>query len=377
MNIAICGAGPVGMVLALELARRGVTGVRLLDARTVEQAVGDPRSVALSWGSRQLLDQIGAWPFLSPSSATAIHEIHVSRAGRFGRSLMDRSEHGVEALGYVARYGDVVDVLARACVRAGIDAMRPARVAGIDETPEGVVLRLDDGRAVAADVAVQAEGGVFGAQGDKAHSRDYGQTAVIARVSASRPLPHRAFERFTSEGPLALLPQAGADGHHYALVWCVRPGHAAALLALDDAAFLAALGQAFGERVGSFTATSPRSAYPLGLTTDARATARTVAIGNAAQTLHPVAGQGLNLGLRDAAVLARLLAQGDSVTAIARFGAAREQDRGLTVGLTDTMARVFAGSGPLQSLLGLSLGALDAVGPARRALASVMMFGRR
>jgi 2-octaprenyl-6-methoxyphenol hydroxylase len=343
MNIAICGAGPVGMVLALELARRGVTGVRLLDARTVEQAVGDPRSVALSWGSRQLLDQIG----------------------------------GVEALGYVARYGDVVDVLARACVRAGIDAMRPARVAGIDESMEGVVLRLDDGRTVAADVAVQAEGGVFGAQGDKAHSRDYGQTAVIARVSASRLLPHRAFERFTSEGPLALLPQAGADGHHYALVWCVRPDHAAALLALDDAAFLAALGQAFGERVGSFTATSPRSAYPLGLTTDARATARTVAIGNAAQTLHPVAGQGLNLGLRDAAVLARLLAQGDAATAIARFGAAREQDRGLTVGLTDTMARVFAGTGPLQSLLGLSLGALDAVGPARKALASVMMFGRR
>jgi len=373
MSIAICGAGPVGMVLALELARRGVAGISLLDARTVEQAVADPRSVALSWGSRQLLGEVNAWPL----PATAIHAIHVSRAGQFGRSLMDRSEHGVEALGYVARYGDVVDVLAKACVRAGIDVMRPARVAGIDESPDGVVLRLDDGRTVAADVAVQAEGGVFGAQGDKAHSRDYGQTAVIARVSASRPLPHRAFERFTGEGPLALLPQAGADGHHYALVWCVRPERAAALLAMDDAAFLAALGQAFGERVGSFTKTSQRIAYPLGLTTDARATARTVAIGNAAQTLHPVAGQGLNLGLRDAAVLARLLAQGDAVAAIARFGAAREQDRGLTVGLTDTMARVFAGAGPLQSLLGLSLGALDAVGPARKALASVMMFGRR
>ena len=373
MSIAICGAGPVGMVLALELARRGVAGISLLDARTVDQAVADPRSVALSWGSRQLLGEVNAWPL----PATAIHAIHVSRAGQFGRSLMDRSEHGVEALGYVARYGDVVDVLAKACVRAGIDVMRPARVAGIDESPDGVVLRLDDGRTVAADVAVQAEGGVFGAQGDKAHSRDYGQTAVIARVSASRPLPHRAFERFTGEGPLALLPQAGADGHHYALVWCVRPERAAALLAMDDAAFLAALGQAFGERVGSFTKTSQRIAYPLGLTTDARATARTVAIGNAAQTLHPVAGQGLNLGLRDAAVLARLLAQGDAVAAIARFGAAREQDRGLTVGLTDTMARVFAGAGPLQSLLGLSLGALDAVGPARKALASVMMFGRR
>lgn len=361
------------MMLALLLARRGVTGITLLDARSVEQAVADPRSVALSWGSRQLLGDVGVWPI----PATAIHTIHVSRAGQFGRSLMDRSEHGVDALGYVARYGDVVDGLAQACVRAGIDVMRPARVAGIDETADGVVLRLDDGRNVTADVAVQAEGGVFGAQGDKAQSREYGQTAVIARVSASRPLAHRAFERFTSEGPLALLPQAGADGHQYALVWCVRPERAAQLLALDDAPFLAALGRAFGERVGSFTKASKRTSYPLGLTTDARSTARTVAIGNAAQTLHPVAGQGLNLGLRDAAVLARLLAQDDVVDAIAGFNAARAQDRGLTVGLTDAMARVFAGTGPLQSLLGVSLGVLDAVAPARKALASVMMFGRR
>ena len=290
---------------------------------------------------------------------------------------MDRGEHGVEALGYVARYGDVVAALARACVRPGIDVMRPARVTAIDEEADGVALRLDDGRTVLAAVAVQAEGGVFGAQGDKAHSRDYGQTAVIARVSSSRPLPHRAFERFTQEGPLALLPQAGADGHQYALVWCVRPERAVALLALDDAAFLAALGQAFGERVGTFIKASTRTSYPLGLTLDARSTARTVAIGNAAQTLHPVAGQGLNLGLRDAAVLARLLAQGDFVAAIAGFGEVRSNDRDMTVGLTDAMARVFAGTGPLQSLLGLSLGALDAVGPARKALASVMMFGRR
>jgi 2-octaprenyl-6-methoxyphenol hydroxylase len=373
-TVAICGAGPVGMTLALMLARRGVAGadITLLDARTVEQAVADPRSVALSWGSRQMLDDAGAWPLSSP--ATAIHTIHVSRAGQFGRSLMDRAEHDVDALGYVARYGDVVDALARACVRAGIDVRRPARVVAIDEDAAGVVLHLDDGRTVAASVAVQAEGGTFGAQGNKAHSRDYGQSAVIARVSASRPVAHRAFERFTSEGPLALLPQAGLDHHQYALVWCARPERAQELLALGDVAFLAALGRAFGERLGVFTGVSKRTSYPLGLTTDARSTARTVAIGNAAQTLHPVAGQGLNLGLRDAAVLARMLAQGESLEG---FDAMRSGDRGLTVGLTDAMARVFAGTGPVQSLLGLSLGVLDAVGPARRALASVMMFGRR
>ena len=375
VDVAICGAGPVGLALAGFLVRRGIAGARiaLIDGKSLGQAITDPRSIALSWGSAQLLQEVGAWPL----AATPIHEIHVSRRGQLGRSLMQREDHDVPALGYVTRYGELVAALSNACEQAGVSVMRPARVSGIDETPEGVVLRLDDGRTVAASVAVQAEGGVFGAQGDKAHSRDYGQTAVIARVSASRPLAHRAFERFTSQGPLALLPQAGADGHQYALVWCVRPERAAELLALDDAAFLAALGQAFGARVGSFTRASKRTSYALGLTTDARATARTVAIGNAAQTLHPVAGQGLNLGLRDAAVLARLLAQGDAVDAIARFGAEREQDRGLTVGLTDAMARVFAGTGPLQSLLGLSLGALDAVGPARKALASVMMFGRR
>jgi 2-octaprenyl-6-methoxyphenol hydroxylase len=145
------------------------------------------------------------------------------------------------------------------------------------------------------------------------------------------------------------------------------------LLALDEAEFLAQLGEAFGTRVGRFTRTSARVAYPLGLNADARATARTVAIGNAAQTLHPVAGQGLNLGLRDAAVLARLIAQGRA----GDFTRTRQADRGLTVGLTDAMARAFAAEGPAQVLLGLSLGLIDAVGPARGLLAELMMYGRR
>ncbi|MEJ7804931.1 MAG: FAD-dependent monooxygenase, partial [Telluria sp.] len=224
---------------------------------------------------------------------------------------------------------------------------------------------------------VQAEGGVFGAQDTKAVTRDYQQTAVIARVAASAPIAHRAYERFTDEGPLALLPQEGEDGQQYALVWCVRPETADALLALDDGAFLARLGQAFGTRLGRFTATGARATYPLGLNAGSGGSARSVAIGNAAQTLHPVAGQGLNLGLRDAAVLARLLAQEATPAALARFGAARSADRKLVVGLTDAMARAFAGAGPAQALLGLSLGLLDTVAPARTLLAELMMFGRR
>lgn len=375
VDVAICGAGPVGLALAAFLVRRGVAGKRiaLVDGKSLGQAISDPRSIALSWGSVGLLQEVGAWPL----AATPIHEIHVSRRGQLGRSLMDRREHDVPALGYVTRYGAVVDALARGCDAAGVEVLRPARVQALEERAEGALLTLDDGRALRAQVAVQAEGGIFGEQEGRARSRDYEQTAIIARVSAALPIPHRAFERFTDEGPLALLPEDGADGHQYALVWCVRPERAPDILALGDAGFLAQLGDAFGSRLGAFTAVSPRVAFPLGLNAEPRATVRTVAIGNAAQTLHPVAGQGLNLGLRDAAVLARQLARSVDSAALGRFLEERDQDRRLTIGLTDTMARAFTGTGPLQSLLGLGLATLDLAKPARMLLADLMMFGRR
>jgi 2-octaprenyl-6-methoxyphenol hydroxylase len=379
IDVAICGAGPVGLALAAFLAQRGIEGKRiaLIDARALGQAISDPRSIALAWGSRQLLEEIQAWSL----PATPIHSIHVSRRGHLGRSLMDRDEHKLDALGYVARYGDVVDALSRAVERAGIETIRPARVATLEESGEHVTLVLDDGRTLTAQVVVGAEGGVFGAQEDKARIgtrlRDYGQSAVIARVTASNPIPHRAFERFTDEGPLALLPQDGADGHGYALVWCARPERAELLQAMDEERFRAELGEAFGARLGRFTKVSARFAYPLGLNAEPRATTRTVAIGNAAQTLHPVAGQGLNLGLRDAAVLARLLARCAGPEGIGRFIGERAQDRQATIALTDAMARAFVGSGPLQSVLGLGLATLDAVKPARTLLAELMMYGRR
>ncbi|WP_373886634.1 UbiH/UbiF/VisC/COQ6 family ubiquinone biosynthesis hydroxylase [Duganella sp. BJB480] len=371
-DIAICGAGPAGMALAALLARRGTPAQRiaLIDAKTLEQASNDPRSIALSWGSRQILEEIGAWP----AAATAIHQIHVSRRGQFGRSLIDRDEHKLPALGYVLRYGDLVTALGAVCQRAGIATLRPARVEAVDENADAVALTIaGTPAAVTAAIVVQAEGGLFSDQESKAQHRDYRQTAIIAQVRSSRPIAHRAYERFTEQGPLALLPQ----GEEYSLVWCVRPETAVRLQALDDASFLAELGAAFGERLGTFTRSSPRLAFPLGLNADPRSTARTVAIGNAAQTLHPVAGQGLNLGLRDVAVLARLLAQGANPTMLAQFTELRRQDRNTTVRLTDTMARIFANDSPAQALLGLSLAAIDMVGPARGVLAELMMYGRR
>ncbi|MGJ9420095.1 FAD-dependent monooxygenase [Massilia sp. CMS3.1] len=375
VDVAICGAGPVGLALAALLVRRGIAPSRiaLIDARALGQSISDPRSIALAWGSRMLLEEVGAWPL----PATPIHTIHVSRRGAFGRSLLDRAEHKLDALGYVTRYGDVVDALARVVERAGVQVIRPARVATLDESSDHVALMLDDGRTITAQVAVGAEGGVFGQQEDKRQTRDYGQSAVIARVSASTPIAHRAFERFTDEGPLALLPQDGADGFQYALVWCVKPERAEALQAMEEQRFLHELGEAFGGRLGRFVKVSARLAYPLGLNAQPHATTRTVAIGNAAQTLHPVAGQGLNLGLRDAAVLARLLARCPGPEGVSRFLGERAQDRQLTIALTDAMARAFVGGGPLQSVLGLGLAALDAVKPARTLLGEMMMYGRR
>jgi 2-octaprenyl-6-methoxyphenol hydroxylase len=374
-DVAICGAGPAGMALAALLAKRGTPAARiaLIDAKTLAQASKDPRSIALSWGSRQILEEVGAWPV----AATAIHEIHVSRRGQFGRSLITRDEHKLPALGYVLRYGDLVTALGAVCERAGIATLRPARVEALDELADQVALTVggDAGepRELRAAVVVQAEGGLFSDQESKAQSRDYQQTAIIAQVRGSRAIEHRAFERFTEQGPLALLPQ----GEEYSLVWCVRPETAARLQTLDDTSFLRELGTAFGERVGRFTHATPRLAFPLGLNADPRSTARTVAIGNAAQTLHPVAGQGLNLGLRDATVLARLLAQGATPAMLSQFTTLRAQDRGATVRLTDTMARIFANDSPAQALLGLSLAAIDMVAPARGVLAELMMYGRR
>jgi 2-octaprenyl-6-methoxyphenol hydroxylase len=372
-DIAIGGAGPVGLALATLLAARGMATSRiaLIDARELDRAAMDPRSLALSWGSRQILEDIVAWP----KEVHPIQQIHVSRRGHFGRTLIENRDVGVPALGYVSRYGAVVTALAAAAERAGVRTMRPVQIAGAEELADRVVLTLGDGRTLHAGLLVQAEGGLYSDRQGKPISRDYNQTAVICHVTVSEPQPLRAFERFTDEGPLALLPQD--DG--YALVWCLRPARAQLTAALPEASFLAQLQAAFGQRLGRFLSASPRLTYPLGLNAGTRSGARTVAIGNAAQTLHPVAGQGLNLGLRDAAVLARMLASAPEPDTLRRFEAARRPDRGLTIGLTDTMARLFADTpaGVGQSLLGLSLGLLDAVAPARRLLAEQMMFGRR
>ncbi|MES2025999.1 MAG: UbiH/UbiF/VisC/COQ6 family ubiquinone biosynthesis hydroxylase [Pseudomonadota bacterium] len=373
-DIAICGAGPVGLALAALLVKYGKQADRiaLIDAKIIAQSAQDPRSIALSYGSQQILERIGAWPI----AATAIHQIHVSRRGHFGRTLIDRAEYNLPALGHVTRYGSIVSALNALAGATTIKMIRPQSVSSITENDGIVSLNFAEHAPLSAQLVIQAEGGIYNEQTKKTLHRDYDQIAIVAHIDVSAAISHRAFERFTDEGPLALLPQD--DG--YALVWCVRPKTAEHLLALPDAAFLQELGRAFGTRLGNFTACSKRNSFPLGLNAKPDTSERMIAIGNAAQTLHPVAGQGLNLGLRDAAVLAQLLSTHAIPDALNKFAEKRRTDRNTTIHLTDIMARIFADNSRgliSQTLLGISLGMVDAIQPAKQFLAEQMMFGRR
>jgi 2-octaprenyl-6-methoxyphenol hydroxylase len=373
-DITIVGAGPVGMSLAALLLQLGVSSERILliDAKPESASLQDPRSLALAAGSKQILDALQSWP----SHATSITQIHVSRRGSFGRTLIKSDDYALPALGYVCRYGDVIASLLSTLQHHGVDILRPVSIKDMQEFDSHITLTLDDDSTINTTCLIQAEGGVFGSQPTQPLYRDYQQSAIVTHVHCSAPIAGRAYERFTSEGPFALLPQ----DEGYALVWCARPETVTHLLNLSDAEFLLACQKTFGDRLGQFTKTAARISYVLGLNAHPASTARSVAIGNAAQTLHPVAGQGLNLGLRDAAVLARFLARDCTPTSLSQFIQSRKHDRKLTIHLTDVMARVFASSPDhswTQTLLGLGLGGIDAIKPVKKHLAEQMMFGWR
>ncbi|WP_296652188.1 UbiH/UbiF/VisC/COQ6 family ubiquinone biosynthesis hydroxylase [Paraburkholderia sp.] len=406
-DVTIVGAGPVGMALAGWLTRRSATSalkVALIDAREPEDSIGDPRAIAISQGSRTLLESL-AWPH----DASTIERIHVSQRGHFGRTLIDRHDYRLPALGYVARYGAIVQSLAQAVRATPVHWLHQTKALEPAVDHDGVTLPIlcaGVERRVRTRVLVNAEGGLFRppseravlgdpdagatavkeaaaqAKGETKQQRDYGQTALVGVVTVSAPQPHVAWERFTHEGPIALLPMGGVRNADYALVWCCSPDESARRTQLSDADFLAELGATFGARMGRFTRIHGRASFPLGLNaldTLVTGQGRIAAVGNAAQTLHPVAGQGLNLGLRDAHALAVSLAEyGASPLALATFSRQRAFDRRMTIGATDTLARIFTVDfGPLAALRGLALTALEFVPPVKAALARQMMFGQR
>jgi 2-octaprenyl-6-methoxyphenol hydroxylase len=397
-DITVLGAGPVGSTLALLLARHAPDPRRIVLCRTETKSPAaeapekrDLRVLALNHGSRVLLEDLGVWP----QGGAEIHSIHVSQRGRLGRTRITREEFGVPALGTVVGYESLRRALDAAVEASGVTL----RVAAANEaatlrrqSAEEVEFAQGNTRWTSA-LAVQAEGGTFDDADAERRAlrhlrRSYDQHAVIATVRAERPRPQVAWERFTREGPLALLPHPGdgqPDPARLSLVWCCTPERADTLLAATDEQFAQALHETFGDRLGKLTPIGARGRFPLGVSLRRELVdGRAVAIGNAAQTLHPVAGQGLNLGLRDAARLAQALTpwlrrpDDDPAAILAAFARARLPDRWLTTGLTDLLPRVFAtGFAPIEHLCGLALLGLDTIQAARAPLASQLMQGRR
>ncbi len=365
VDVAIAGGGPVGCALALALS-----GSTVSVARIAGEADFPDRPIALSYGSRVILERLGAWTSVR---SNPIQTIHVSQQG-FGRTVMRCSDYGLPALGYVTAYSELVAQLARR-TPASAQSLKHWKSAANE-----VVLRLSCGENKAgmrARLLVLADGG----QNRRTrHVRDYRQQAIVAEVTAELPRSGVAWERFTAEGPLALLPLE--DRH--SLVWSVRPASAAELLGLSDSDFLARLRKIFGGRLGNFTSVGPRSTFPLSLRYGRVVpAARVLAIGNAAQALHPVAGQGLNLGLRDAWELAQMLldAAKEDIGAsrfLARYARSRSFDRYAGIGFTDFLVKIFSNSlAPLALARGAGLAALDSLPPARRFLVRRMIFGTR
>ena len=398
MRLAVIGAGPAGLALALRAARvLPEAQVTLFDARSVEHDVGrDPRTLALSLGSVQLLRRLDAWP---EHAAQSILEVHVSQAPPTlalpvgePEVRIRAADEGVPMLGAVLRYGTLVAPLQQAWL--ALAAAQPQRLHTRFGTPVGALkaldaaegggVEVDAGIAERFDLAVVAEGGVFADQARKAITHDYAQTAWVGSATLADAPPGVAFERFTRQGPLALLPlppDAGGE-RRAAIVWCVAADDDP-VAGLNDAQRIAVLNTLLPAAAGRVVALSTLKHFPLGLNAERTLVqGRTVRIGNAAQTLHPVAGQGLNLGLRDAYELVQVLRDVREPAALdaalRRVEWARAPDRWSMIAVTDFLARSFTWGWPgMSAARGLGLAAMQAATPLKSLLARQMMFGRR
>ncbi|MFZ2629660.1 MAG: FAD-dependent monooxygenase, partial [Rugosibacter sp.] len=318
-KVAIVGGGPAGMALALALWHHGMTA-EIFEARERAAVRNDPRVLALSDGSRQILDWLGVWPH---SAATPINSIHISHRGSFGRTLLHARELNVPALGWVLPAAELIATLDAAVSVAGI-SYHAERKVGAGDTAAYALTAWAEGAVHAPDVKAEI------------NARDYGQHAVVCTVHTAQPHANIAWERFTGEGPVALLPL----GKDYAVVLTCATSDAARITALDDTAFLALLQQRFGTR-HRFTSVTPREHFPLALRYRHKPVGeRQVWLGNAAQTLHPVAGQGFNLALRDVWELAQTLRDATdpgSPDVLAAYARQRQLDRRGAIGFTNLL----------------------------------------
>lgn len=380
VDVLIAGGGPVGALLAQRLVLAGI-GVLVAEARPA--ASDDPRALALSWGSRQLLGDAGLWDaVLEP---TAIRQVHVSQQGSMGRVALSCEELDLPELGCVVGYGRLAALLRQRLADGQVPFLENAEVTALrqlDAYAEVEIRCGDRTHTVTAGLVVLADGGKLAAALPelRIQSKPYRQQAILCELTPARPHENTAWERFADDGPLALLPH----GKKLALVWTQPTALAEPRLQDTDAQFLAGLNAQLAGRAPEMLACGPRSSFPLALKTAGHVIGkRLVLIGNAAQTLHPVAGQGLNLGLRDADTLARLLAQSDSMKIgtreqLSRYARLRSCDAGSVIRFTDSLVELFRPDlPPLKHARSLGLMALDLCGPARRGLARRMVFGAR
>ncbi|TAJ77231.1 MAG: ubiquinone biosynthesis protein UbiH [Gallionellaceae bacterium] len=377
-DIAIIGGGPVGTALALALRESGLNIV-VLEARKAEEQNADPRALALSYGSRLLLDKLGVWKQIPQVSG--IKTIHVSQKDSSGTTLLHAAEMKVPELGYVLPYPALQRALHQALLQTDVTYLECATVRRLENAADGAALtyqyegsehRLD------ARLAVVADGGKLLEASHPPKVSEYGQSAVIAHITCTAPKIDTAFERFTAQGPVALLPYRGG----YEIVWTGSHEQAQAMLQWDDATFLAGLHRHFGDAVGEFLSVGKRSRFPLRLKRAPDTTLpHTVLIGNAAQTLHPVAGQGFNMGVRDAWELARIILRAQpaalgTAAMLEEYRKSRRLDRNAGIVFTDGLVRIFSNDLPLLSSgRGWALSVLDHLPLAKKFVAKRMMFG--
>jgi len=377
-DIAIIGGGPVGTALALALRDSGLR-ITLLEARASSEASTDPRALALSYGSRLLLTQLGVWQALKQVSA--IQTIHISQKDSFGRTLLKASELHVPDLGYVLPYPALQSALQHALENCALNYQQGASVTQLNGGNNGAEIKyLYNGaeHTLHARLVVVADGGKLLESSHPPEIHDYGQSALITHVTCSHPQPQTAFERFTTQGPLALLPYQ--DG--YELVWTAPDAAIQGMLQWDDQTLLRQLHQHFGDRVGSFSTVGKRSSFPLRLKRAPSLTLpHTVLIGNAAQTLHPVAGQGFNMGLRDAWELAQEILDSSpeslgSDAMLSHYAQSRNFDRSAGIRFTDSLVKLFSNDLPLLGAArAASLSLLDCLPGMKKFVAKRMMFG--
>ena len=389
-DIVIAGGGMIGTSLALALAPLGlrVAVIEAVARKAAAQPSFDDRSTALSRSTQRMFEAMGLWPDIVAAS-TPIRGIHVSDQGRFGFSHIDASEQGVAALGYVVINRVLGGVLQNALDDLeDVDVICPARIVGIDLAPDrataNVVDADGDERALSCKLLVASDGAnsvVRAMMGITAQKSDYGQRAVIGNLLPEKDINCMAYERFTQQGPLAILPVA--DGRA-GFVWTVAEADADRIMALDDGAFQEELQEQFGYRLGTFSRVGKRASYPLVLSKAIRLTAtRSVLIGNSAHGLHPVSAQGFNLGMRDVAAIVDCIADGRSAdkafdtgnaTMLEQYASWRKSDQKKLVRFTDGLVKLFGSERrPLRTLRNIGMLGFDLVPGVRSAFAKHTM----